>query len=1416
MTNTATPTWTVYFSSPPADPTDPPTVANPGDKSAVTGTAITPFTVSASGGTAPYAWSATGLPSGLSINPSSGEVTGTPTTAGPATVTVTATDANAHSGSATFTITVTAAPTPPSVTNPGNKSFPAGAAIAPFTVTAIGGTEPYTWSADGMPTGLSINPTSGAVSGTPTAQGAASVTVTATDAGALQGSTTFTITVTAPAGELVNIPDANLKAGINVELARKQGRSRTPGQDVTVAEAKLATTIQGSEIPGPVADLTGIQAFTNLTQLSLFESGSTFSDLSPVAGLTKLTLLYLANGRATDASPLAGLTNLTSLGLPGNRITDAAPLTGLSKLTHVELDDNAIRDLSSFPALPKLDTLDLSGNRITSPAPLVGKFDPTIFETLDLSDNRIADASALDQLGEGSTRIEAADALSKGLILSRNRIADLSMYADWSKPLGDRVRGQQIFVGPYLSGGVTVALKSADGTAPAVSPSTAGSYDPASGTLTVADPSAASVTISPSWTVVFDGPPADPGDPGGPVVGGTAQVGQQLDVTDRGAVIQAAACNTSSLRYRWLRDGEQFTGVPYLDGVSNQMGSPGQLQQYRVSATDLGHRLSVLVTCTTNGVQAISASTAVITQSEPEKPAVQSLLTATGADGQNVSSGAPSGVVGDPTNPTVPVYVAQLDATGSLVDPSQIRVELTSISFTSSGYAWLKPTDVQVTGSGARRTIAIAPSEPTWTNGSGAATLHFTVTGTTGKTTDLAIGYVASRATTPTGRVLLGSSDASTTIAVGDGYLLVADDEKSGIGLYDADVSGREVKRQLAGPPPSGLGESEIDYESSARKGDSIWWLGSHGNAKDGEVQASRHSIYRTTLTGSGAGATLTPAGVRYGNLRNDLVAWDRAHGDTYGLAHATGTGQGPDGPAQFNIEGAEFSPDGSALYLGFRAPVYPAAPGGDALIVPLLNLEALTAGTADRAQFGQPILLDLDGQSIREIRKNDRGEYLIIGANAVFNQAASRQTLWAWNGDPDAQPRKLTTELPIDAESAYTDNQGAWEGIGEMPERLVPGAKVQLIMDQGYARLYPTQSENKKDANSWTNKARTDVVTLAGAAGSLAQLTDPGAFPDQAANTIGAAREVTVTNTGSNLLHVEDVSTTDHDAVSADDFLVSGDTCSGATLDLDETCTVRLRFAPSRPDTTSHAELVVRSDVPGGSTTVPLTAHATAAPTSTPSQKAPSTVSAGSVTVAPGQPVSVTAQVTGSAATPTGTVTMRRGSQSLGTATLEQGAATITVPASALTNGVNLFTVDYAGDSSYNLSSAPVVVIVEKAAATVSAQPVGKVVAKKKAALKITVTAPGGLTPAGVVTVTAGGASTAVRLVDGQGTARLTFKTPGARTVFLSYGGSADLSEATGTATVKVKPARKKHRHGRVAGGRFATTPWWTELDGF
>jgi len=113
------------------------TVTNPGTQTGTVGTAVSlqiSASDSASGQTLTY--SATGLPAGLSINSSSGLITGTPTTSGSNSVTVTAKDTTGASGSASFTWTINASGSGCTAQQLlGNPGFETGS-ISPWTSTA--------------------------------------------------------------------------------------------------------------------------------------------------------------------------------------------------------------------------------------------------------------------------------------------------------------------------------------------------------------------------------------------------------------------------------------------------------------------------------------------------------------------------------------------------------------------------------------------------------------------------------------------------------------------------------------------------------------------------------------------------------------------------------------------------------------------------------------------------------------------------------------------------------------------------------------------------------------------------------------------------------------------------------------------------------------------------------------------------------------------------------------------------------------------------------------------------------------------------------------------------------------------------------------------------------------------------------
>ena len=141
--------YTIQVNAPPTIAVNPPTLSN-----ATYGVSYSQ-TLSANGGSAPYTFSSTALPAGLSLD-GSGALSGTPTTAGPATFTVTATDANNFTGSRFYSITIASvAPTAPTgvaaVADTG-ASGSAGNATVSFTPSAdSGGAAPVAYVVTSSP-----------------------------------------------------------------------------------------------------------------------------------------------------------------------------------------------------------------------------------------------------------------------------------------------------------------------------------------------------------------------------------------------------------------------------------------------------------------------------------------------------------------------------------------------------------------------------------------------------------------------------------------------------------------------------------------------------------------------------------------------------------------------------------------------------------------------------------------------------------------------------------------------------------------------------------------------------------------------------------------------------------------------------------------------------------------------------------------------------------------------------------------------------------------------------------------------------------------------------------------------------------------------------------------------------------------
>ena len=216
----------------------PPAITNPGSKSYLQGETITPFDIEVTDAEDSPSVTVTGLPSGLGY---SSDTVGGTVAANAAvrdyTVTITAVDGVNAAVTVTFTVTVMEN-TPPSIANPGGKSYLQGEAIMPFAIEVTDAEDSPSVSVTGLPSGLGYS--SGTVSGTVVANAPArdyTVTITADDGVNTAVTLTFTVTVRK------NTPSAITNPGSKSYL---QGETITPfAIEVTDAEDTPSVTVTG-------------------------------------------------------------------------------------------------------------------------------------------------------------------------------------------------------------------------------------------------------------------------------------------------------------------------------------------------------------------------------------------------------------------------------------------------------------------------------------------------------------------------------------------------------------------------------------------------------------------------------------------------------------------------------------------------------------------------------------------------------------------------------------------------------------------------------------------------------------------------------------------------------------------------------------------------------------------------------------------------------------------------------------------------------------------------------------------------------------------------------------------------------------------------------------------------------------------
>lgn len=266
--------------------------------SAVQGRAITPVTVTGSNGAGgSYTFSATGLPAGLSMA-SNGTISGTPTVTGTFPYIVTVTDRNGNTGTTTCSsVTVTTAPTPLTLvcaSSIGQVSVPYSGPLV-----AGGGSGNYAFSITGgsLPLGLSLNTSTGLISGTPTSAGTFSFTARVVDT---------TDSVLAPATSTCGITVAAVPSTTCAVISATQGVAITP------------VTLSGANGAG------GTYTFT----ATGLPSGLVMSTSGTISGTPSVNGTFSYTVRVADRNGNAGTITCSVTAAPPVVVTAGAVGTG--------------------------------------------------------------------------------------------------------------------------------------------------------------------------------------------------------------------------------------------------------------------------------------------------------------------------------------------------------------------------------------------------------------------------------------------------------------------------------------------------------------------------------------------------------------------------------------------------------------------------------------------------------------------------------------------------------------------------------------------------------------------------------------------------------------------------------------------------------------------------------------------------------------------------------------------------------------------------------------------------------------------------------------------------------------------------------------------------------------------------------
>jgi hypothetical protein len=298
--------------------------------------------LAASRGTPPYVWSqsAGSLPAGLNLA-ANGTISGTPASAGKATFTVRVTDSSSQKRTDTQQLSITIVNPPLTITT---DSLPGAIVGTPYsqTLSATGGTAPYTWSrqSGSLPSGMTLS-SDGIISGTPAGTGTFSFAARVADRSSpsQNASKTFTVVVTAlPA--------------------------------LTITTAALASGTVGSPYSQRLAATGGAPPYVWSLSSGSLPNGLGLSSSGEISGVPTAPGTATFETRVADAASPAHVTIRNFAIVIANSVPSAIPnlsLTGIPNAANPTQQIQVAAELAAPYAAPLSGTLTASFIPTTTP-----------------------------------------------------------------------------------------------------------------------------------------------------------------------------------------------------------------------------------------------------------------------------------------------------------------------------------------------------------------------------------------------------------------------------------------------------------------------------------------------------------------------------------------------------------------------------------------------------------------------------------------------------------------------------------------------------------------------------------------------------------------------------------------------------------------------------------------------------------------------------------------------------------------------------------------------------------------------------------------------------------------------------------------------------------------------------------------